>query len=79
MLGNINEFTNTSTGKCRLKKSEARIGIKENTKRVIIKGGSFSTAFREIKKYNFTKDVSIHNLHHVGFRLVINSLEGIDT
>lgn len=76
MLGNINEFTNTATRKYRFKKSEERMGLKGDSKRVIIKGGSFATKYDEIKSHNFTKDVSIYNMHYIGIRLVINSLDG---
>jgi len=75
MLGNINEFTNNATKKYKLKKSEEGMGLKGDSKRVIIKGGSFATKYDEIKFHNFTKDVSIYNMHYVGIRLAINSLD----
>ena len=69
MLGNINEWTNTDATVIRLKNFEKN---KERSKtRKIIKGGSFASSQRIITS-DYATDVSIDNLHYIGFRVAFS-------
>lgn len=68
MLGNINEWTNTDAVIIQFKKFETSDTNYNNRK--IIKGGSFATQ-RRIINYNYATDVSMNNLHFIGFRVLI--------
>ncbi|BFK82148.1 hypothetical protein I3900191A7_22930 [Clostridium baratii] len=68
MLGNINEWTNSSTDKLKIKKFEKNSKINE---RRIIKGGSFASHKRLIN-FDYSTDVNIDNMHYIGIRIVIS-------
>lgn len=69
MLGNINEWTNTDATIIRLKNFEKN---KDQSKsRKIIKGGSFASSCRIITP-DYATDVSIDNLHYIGFRIAFS-------
>lgn len=70
MLGNINEWTNSTTKKLCIKKFEVTNDIKD---RRIIKGGSFASDKRLIK-YEYSTDVNIDNLHYIGLRVIISDI-----
>lgn len=70
MLGNINEWTNSTSKKLSIKKFEIENKVKD---RRIIKGGSFASDKRMIK-YDYSTDVNIDNMHYIGLRIVINNI-----